>query len=283
MPQADSLLKQAKALLSDVETPALDARLLLQHVTGQSHTDLVAEPDLQISETHAEEFLALVKRRLLNEPVTRILGRREFYGRDFIVTPDVLDPRADTEVLIETALALMPEGEPLHILDLGTGSGIIAVTLLAERKAASGAAVDVSEAALAIARRNAEALNIFERLTFINSSWFDGVTGTFDAILSNPPYIEASTISRLEEDVRNYDPHLALDGGADGLACYRAIALGASEHLKQDGFVALEIGAGQASDVEAICATNHLHLVSQHLDLGGHIRCLVFRRSPQSV
>jgi release factor glutamine methyltransferase len=283
MPQADSLLKQAKALLSDVETPTLDARLLLQHVTGLSHTALVADPGVFVSDAQAQAFQALIKRRVLNEPVTRILGRREFYGRDFMVTPDVLDPRGDTEVLIEAALALLPNTEPLRILDLGTGSGIIAVTLLVERPSARGVAVDVSAAALAVAHRNAEAHHVSNRLQFITSSWFDGVTGRFDAILSNPPYIEAGAIAGLDEDVRNYDPHLALVGGDDGLACYRTIASQVLSHLQPDGFVAVEIGAGQAADVEAIFMEHQLLLASRHLDLGGHIRCLVFRRSPQSV
>jgi release factor glutamine methyltransferase len=283
MPKADHLLKQARLTLADVETPSLDARLLLQHVTGLSHEALIAEPQTQITNDAAKQFETLVERRKRHEPISRILRQREFYGRDFMVTPDVLDPRPDTEVLIETALALLPADKPLRLLDLGTGSGIIAITLLAERPMAEGIAVDVSETAIQVARQNAKAHKIDHRLHFITTSWFDTVTGHFDAILSNPPYIEADIVPTLEEEVRNFDPHLALIGGADGLDCYRAIASASLAHLNPNGFIAVEIGAGQETDVAAIFAANHLYINSEHRDLGGHIRCLVFRAGPTSL
>jgi release factor glutamine methyltransferase len=283
MPKADHLLKQARHDLADVETPSLDARLLLQHVTGLSHEALIAEPQTQITDDMTRQFEALVKRRKQYEPISRILGSREFYGRDFIVTPAVLDPRPDTEVLIEAALALLPQDNPVNFIDLGTGSGIIAVTLLAERPMAEGFAVDVSESAIEIAHRNAKAHNVDTRLHFITASWFDAVTGQFDAILSNPPYIEADVVPTLEEEVRNFDPHLALVGGADGLDCYRSIASAAPAHLNLNGFVAIEIGAGQENAIISIFAANHLYIVSQHRDLGGHIRCLVFRAGPDNL
>jgi release factor glutamine methyltransferase len=171
----------------------------------------------------------------------------------------------------------------LRLLDLGTGSGIIAITLLAERPSAQGVAVDLSDSAIEVARQNAIAHHVDDRLHFITASWFDAVAGHFDAILSNPPYIEAEIVPTLEEEVRNFDPHLALIGGADGLDCYRAIASAALAHLCPNGFVAVEIGAGQATDVTSIFAANHLYIVSQHRDLGGHIRCLVFRAGPKNL
>jgi release factor glutamine methyltransferase len=283
MPKADHLLKQARHKLADVETPSLDARLLLQHVMGLSHEALIAEPQIQITDEAAKQFEALVERRKRHEPISRILRLREFYGRDFIVTPDVLDPRPDTEVLIETALALLPPDKSLRLLDLGTGSGIIAITLLAERPMADAVAVDVSETAIKVARQNAKAHSVDTRLHFITSSWFDAVTGHFDAILSNPPYIEAGVVPTLEEEVRNFDPHLALIGGADGLDCYRAIASKSLSHLNPNGFVAVEIGAGQENAVTSIFAANHFYIDSQHRDLGGHIRCLVFRAGPTNL
>lgn len=283
MPKADQLLKQARRDLADVETPSLDARLLLQHVTGLSHESLIAESQTQISEDDAKQFESLVQRRKRHEPISRILGLREFYGRNFLVTPDVLDPRPDTEVLIETALARLPQDRPVSLLDLGTGSGIIAITLLAERPLAKGVAVDVSGPAIEVAQQNTKTQKLDERLHFITSSWFDRVIGHFDAILSNPPYIEADVVPTLEEEVRNFDPHLALIGGDDGLDCYRAIASKALNHLNPDGFVAVEIGAGQETEVAAIFAANHLYKDSQHRDLGGHIRCLVFRAGPKNL
>ena len=276
MPKADHLLKAARIALADVETPSRDARLLLQHVTGLSHEALIAEPQTQISDDTAQQFETLLERRKRHEPISRILGLREFYGRDFIVTPDVLDPRPDTEVLIETALARLPPDKPSRLLDLGTGSGIIAVTLLAERPLAEGVAVDLSETAIEVARQNAKAHKVDDRLQFITASWFEAVTGRFDAILSNPPYIETDIVPTLEEEVRNFDPHLALIGGYDGLDCYRAIASAACDHLKPEGFVAVEIGVGQENDIASIFAANHFYINSRHRDLGGHIRCLVF-------
>lgn len=283
MPKADHLLKAARAILTDAETPALDARLLLQHVTGFTHESLIAEPQTELPDDVTKLFETLVQRRKLHEPISRILGKREFYGREFLVTPDVLDPRPDTEVLIETALARLPQDKALRLLDLGTGSGIIAITLLAERPMSQGVAVDLSESAIQVARQNANAHNVEHRLRFITTSWFDGVSGHFDAILSNPPYIEAEIVPTLEEEVKNFDPHLALIGGADGLDCYRAIASAALDHLNPEAFVAVEIGAGQQTDVAAIFAANDFYAVSQHRDLGGHIRCLVFRASPTNL
>jgi release factor glutamine methyltransferase len=276
MPTADALLKQARADLAHVDTPALDARLLLQAATGLSHAELVADPALPLSAEAEVRFAALVARRVAHEPVSRIRGRREFYGRDFIVTPDVLDPRADTEVLIEAALALLPNDRRLRLLDLGTGSGIIAVTVLAERERSRAVAVDVSSAALLVTEQNAKAHGVDQRLQRIEGSWFDRVEGQFDAILSNPPYIEDKAVNELSRDVRDYDPHLALAAGVDGLDCYRAIAAGASARLTDKGFIAVEIGAGQEQDVAAIFGQHGLELASQHRDLGGHVRCLVF-------
>jgi release factor glutamine methyltransferase len=274
MPTVKELLATARGKLAETETPSLDARLFLQHATGLSHAELIAGDDLVVNAEVALAFEALVARRAAYEPVSRILGSREFYGRKFRVTPDVLDPRADTETIVDSCLKLKPR----RILDLGTGSGILAVTLLAEILEATGVAVDVSPPALAIARMNAETLEVADRLQFIESNWFSKVEGRFDLIVSNPPYIPAADVSTLDVEVRDHDPHLALAGGRDGLECYRAIALGAEQHLAVHGHVAVEIGAGQAGDVTAIFAGAGFKLVEQAADLGGHIRCLVFGR-----
>ncbi len=271
-----SLLAAARRRLraADVGDEALDARLLLQRATGLSHSDIVADPDREIVTEAASVFEALVRRRLAFEPVSRILGEREFYGRVFRVTPDVLDPRPDTETLIDAALPLLKPG--MRVLDLGTGSGAIIVTLLAERLEMTGVATDISAAALAVAMDNARRHGVAERLLTVAGSWFDPVVGTFDLIVSNPPYIPAADIARLEPDVRNYDPHIALAGGGDGLEAYRAIAAGARDHLTPRGLLMVEIGAGQAGEVGRIFAAEGYAARGQWQDLGGHVRVLAF-------
>lgn len=277
MPTVKQLLADARVRLSETETPSLDARLLLQHAAGLSHAELVADPDHLISADIVAQYWALIARRVAYEPVSRILGTREFYGRSFQVTPDVLDPRADTETIVEVCL----KHETKRILDLGTGSGILAITLLAERPQATAVAVDVSAAALAVARGNAEALGVAHRLHFIEGSWFSRVEGQFDLIASNPPYIPEAEVPHLDVEVRDHDPHLALAGGDDGLACYREIARGAGAHLSRGGVVVLEIGAGQAEEVTAIFEAQRFRLTGQARDLGGHVRCLAFQHAPK--
>jgi release factor glutamine methyltransferase len=258
------------------ETPQLDARLLLQAATGLSREEMILAPSRPVDPKAASAFRTFIARRVQREPVSRILGEREFYGRPFHVTPDVLDPRPDTETLIEAALALMPEAA--RVLDLGTGSGAIAVTLLAERPDASGTATDLSPRALAVALANAERNGVLARLALLEGSWFSPVTGRFDIIVSNPPYIRASDVAGLSLDVRNFDPRLALVGGEDGLDPYRAIASGGAAHLAENGHVLVEIGAGQAEDVAAIFAAQGFRQIGCRFDLGGHPRCLTFGR-----
>lgn len=272
------LLAAAAARLARAgsETPALDARLLLQAAAGLSWEEIILGPDRIVPQHGLRRFEEFLLRRARLEPVSRILGVREFHGRTFRITPDVLDPRPDTEVLTGAALALMPQGA--RLLDLGTGSGCIAVTLLAERPDATGTAVDVSPAALAVAAENALAHGVAERLQLRQGSWFGPAEGRFDVIVSNPPYIPLGEIAGLAPAVRDFDPVLALAGGPGGLDCYRAIAAGAAAHLAPGGHVLVEIGAGQAEDVTAIFSDQGFRLASRHDDLGGHVRCLAFRR-----
>ncbi len=270
------LIRQAAKQLGlrGIETAALDARLLLQFATDMRREEIVAEPDLILTPDLAARFWSFVERRCAFEPVSRILGSREFYGREFQVTPAVLDPRADTETLIAAALPLA-RGK-CRILDLGTGSGAIIATLLAERPEALGVASDVSEAALGVARVNAEAQGVSGRLTLLRADWFDGIEGQFDLIVSNPPYIASAEIAGLAVDVRDFDPLGALDGGADGLAAYRRIAAGASGHLVPKGQVLVELGAGQEADVRQLFEAAGFGFKGQAFDLGGHVRCLTF-------
>ncbi|MDE2444581.1 MAG: peptide chain release factor N(5)-glutamine methyltransferase [Alphaproteobacteria bacterium] len=271
------LLKAKRALCdADIELSALDARLLLQAASGLTHEEIIAEPDLVLSSAQIAQFDGFITRRLTHEPVSRILGSREFYGRSFHVTPAVLDPRADTETIVEQILAL-PLQRHVRVLDIGTGSGAIIITLLAERTGWSGIALDVSAAALEVASLNAKTLGVAGRISFHGGAWFGTLDERFDLIVSNPPYIPKADIAGLEEDVRHFDPMLALDGGDDGLAAYRAIAAGAAAHLTPSGWIVLEIGAGQATEVTDIFADQGLKLVGQRADLGGHVRALVFQ------
>jgi release factor glutamine methyltransferase len=275
-----ALLKQAGERLAahGIETAVLDARLLLQAASGLRHEDIVADPDLGVPPDAAARFSMFIERRSRFEPVSRILGTREFYGRCFRVTPDVLDPRADTETLIGAALGLVKGKGPLRILDLGTGSGAIAATLLAELPGATAVASDLSAAALAVAKGNAEALGVAGRASFVQANWFEGIEGKFDLIVSNPPYIPLGDIAGLAPDVREFDPPRALDGGPDGLEAYRRLANGAGGHLAAKGHIILEIGAGQENAVNELFKEQGFDRESHHFDLAGHVRCLVFAR-----
>ena len=275
--QAGPLLAWAAARLKAAgsATPELDARLLLQAATGLTREDLILEPGTAVDAARLRHFQSLLARREALEPVSRILGEREFYGRPFRVTPDTLDPRPDTESLVEAALHLMPQAA--RILDLGTGTGAIAITLLAERPACTAVAVDLSAAALRVAQDNAAALGVAGRLHLLQGSWLEPVSGRFDLIISNPPYIPAREIAGLAPDVRNFDPHLALVSGAGGLDSYRAIAAAAGPHLSPGGHVLVEIGAGQAEDVTTIFAARGWRPAGRYRDLGGHERGLAFQ------
>lgn len=275
---AAALLAAARRRLADtgIDTAALDARLLLQAAAGLSREQLIADPDVIVGPEAAARFAAHVARRLRHEPVSRILGVREFYGRDFMVAPAVLDPRPDTETLIAAALPAMPSR--CRVLDLGTGSGAIIVTLLAERTDATGVAVDISAEALRVAEANAESLGVAARLTGLRSDWFAAVRGEFDLIVSNPPYIAAGTIASLSPDVRDFDPPASLDGGDDGLDAYRRIAAGASGHLTAAGRIIVEIGEGQDGAVADFFRTAGFRLDAAQADLGQRIRVLCFAR-----
>ena len=267
-----ALLQAGRAELGQKFSAALDARLLLQAAAGLTHAELAAEPDRVLPAEEAARFHFFLARRLAHEPVSRILGRREFYGRNFTVTPDVLDPRADTETLVTLALEHCPNST--RFLDLGTGTGAIAITLCAERETFSGIAVDISAAALKVARTNAETLGVSGRIHFQQGSWYQDLSETFDLIISNPPYIRED--AELMPDVRLYDPSLALFGGADGLAAYRAIAAGAGRHLAPGGRVIVEIGQGQAAEVAGLFSAYGFRLVQQALDLAEIPRALHF-------
>lgn len=290
-------LREAFVAASVGEDAGGDARRLIAAALGTNPVDLITDP-ARIPAPHESARLgAFAARRIAREPVTRILGEREFYGRPFMVTPAVLDPRADTETLITACLELARvygwNQRPITILDIGTGSGAIICTLLAEFPQACGVAIDVSGDALAVARANAQSLGVGGRLTFERRDIFAGFPAApaagFDLVVSNPPYIASACIASLDPEVAIYDPRLALDGGGDGLDFYRAIleSWAAPPNLpaKQRALV-LELGAGQAEDVVRIAAHSGALAagtrVQKFRDLGGHERCVAVGSQPQS-
>lgn len=271
-----------------INTASLDARMLLLDGLALPHSVIVADPNLALNPEEIEQLEAMLSRRLAREPVSRILGWREFYGHRFSVTPDVLDPRADTEVLVDTALRKIGEtfgpDHPCRFLDIGTGSGCIAISLLCEKPAWSGWASDISEAALKVARKNAGAQKVLDRLKLVRGSWAAGQDGPFDLVVSNPPYISTAEMENLMPEVGNHDPELALWAGEDGLDAYREILKVARGLLSPGGMLMLEIGATQAATVMSMafdCAVvESTDAVEEVRDLAGHTRVLVFQPEP---
>ena len=258
-----------------IAAPELDARLLLCHATGLSHEAYVAALNDALAPDAAARFGASVERRLAGEPVSRIIGIREFYGRPFRIDASTLDPRPDTETLVEAALGLVDREAPLNILDLGTGSGCILITLLAELPRASGVGVDVSLGALELARANAQTVGVGDRAAFLASDWLEAVEGSFDLVVANPPYLSAADMAALSPEVRDHDPAPALDGGPDGLSAYRRIVPGLRKALRPGGFALFEIGPDQDQAVSRLLAEAGLDVgEGQHLwrDLAGRPR-----------
>jgi release factor glutamine methyltransferase len=265
-----------------LETPELDARLLLCHAAGLSHEALVAGAREALGPDAAVRLDGALARRLKREPVARITGMREFYGRRFALGPEALDPRPDTETLIEAALDVAVtknwQTKPLNLLDLGTGTGCILVTLLAELPHARGLGIDLSPDAVALAAVNARRHGVASRAHFMAANWLDATAGPFDLVLSNPPYIATGEIVSLADEVGAYDPRLALDGGADGLEAYRRIAARARHVLADDGRLLVEIGPSQGEAVTEIFAAAGLDCDQTggvRLDLAGRPRVLV--------
>jgi release factor glutamine methyltransferase len=262
-----------------VAEPAPDARRLMAHALGIAASRLTLHSHDTISAQAAVTFEAYVDARLGHQPVAQIIGRRAFYGREFVVTKDVLDPRPDTETLIERALSA-PYSK---VLDLGTGSGCILVTLLAENPAATGEGADLSAAALAVAQQNAAACGVADRAAFYRSDWLSGASGPYDLIVSNPPYIAEDEMAGLARDVREWEPHMALTPGADGLKVYRVLASDAAQFLTADGRVIVEIGAGQGADVVVLFEQALWINVGLFKDINGKDRVVCAQKSPAQV
>ena len=234
-----------------LETPVVDARLLVCYSLGLDRMGLLQEPNRALG-VKADELLATARRRLAHEPVSRIIGERSFWGRTFTVTPATLDPRHDSETVAEAALLLLKEAPlkpPVTILDLGTGTGCLLLTLLAERPEARGLGIDISPDAVVVAEANAARLGLSARARFQTGNWAAGLTEPFGLVVANPPYIRHADLAALPAEVAAYDPVLALDGGLDGLAAYRQILAGMPP-LAQRAHIVFEAGAGQSDAIE---------------------------------
>ena len=267
---AAEALRTAIPRLSEagVEGAAGDARRLLAHAMGLPPERLTLHLPDPLTDEQTEAFAAAITARLARQPVSQIVGERLFLGRSFRVTPDVLDPRPETELLVLAAL----ERPFVRMLDLGTGSGCILLSCLAGMPVATGLGVDLSDGALAVAVENAGRLDLGARAAFRVSDWFSDVTGRFDLILSNPPYIAAGEMADLSPEVRDWEPHLALSPGGDGLDAYRAIASGAGARLMAGGRLMVEIGPAQAAAVTGLFRAAGFEAIEVRRDLDGRDR-----------
>lgn len=264
-------------------TPDLDARLLMADALGCDAAGLILQAEKAAGVALVERLEARIGRRLRGEPVHRILGRRAFYDHEFALSPETLEPRPDTEILVDLCrgpieAACAARGTCL-LVDVGTGTGAIAVSLLAAYPGLVAVAVDLSFGALATARANARASGVGERFLPVASDYLAALAGPFDLVVSNPPYIPSLVIDGLTREVRDFDPRLALDGGADGLDAYRALSLQSAPRLAARGQVLVEIGKGQGDDVAELFRTGGLVLAASAADLSGTTRALRFERA----
>lgn len=253
-----------------------DARLLLAHALGIEPVDVIMRETDAVDPLGLASFEALLERRAAGEPVSRIRGWREFHGRRFAITPDVLDPRPETELLVDEGIKRLPQGG--RMIDLGVGSGCILLSVLAARPDASGLGIDLSPGAVSVARTNAATLGLGSRAQIVERSFADEQGEWFDLALSNPPYIAQAEIESLAPDVRNHDPSMALSPGDDALSAYRAILAGALGWLKPGGWIGFEVGAGQAGDVASLLHDTSLQDIAVFEDLAGIPRAVFGRR-----
>jgi release factor glutamine methyltransferase len=280
-------LRETAAILmrAGVEGGLRDARLLAAAACGLTAGQVLAQPERPLTPLELNTLTAMRRRRVQREPVSRILGRRGFMDLDLEISPATLDPRPDTEALVEAVIAILTvqgrQSDRLDLADLGTGSGAILIALLRALPLARGLGIDIEPAALAVAARNGDASGISDRVTWRQGSWLDGLDATFDLVVSNPPYIPSSEIAGLAPEVVRYDPHTALDGGPDGLDAFRKIIAAADGRIRQGGWLIFEVGAGQDRDVIKIMdpagGARDRGAISTYSDLGGHIRCVALQ------
>ncbi len=278
-------LAEASRVLREggVAEPRREAATLLAHALGCDRTFIITHPEHLIDEVRLDNFAEFVQRRVLGEPVQYIVGYQEFFGLKFLVTPAVLIPRPETELLVQEALSLTEKMKSLYICDVGTGSGCISVALTKLQPAAHVLAIDISLAAIKVAVRNAKVHNVNDRINFLISNGFDSlkVQPHFDLILSNPPYVAAAAFSGLQREVRGYEPRIALTAGVDGLAIIRRLLNESSRYLKSRGFLLLEIGFDQCEAVEGLARSKGWKIVNFQPDLQGIPRIAVLQAGSQ--
>ena len=265
---ADTALKLSH---SGIESAARDARILTAHALEVPISDLSLKINDKVSAEIIFELEKLMLRRINREPISKILGRRDFWGRTFSINKNVLDPRGDTETLIDYVI----EKPVRSVLELGTGSGVIAVTLACEWREVNVTATDISEDALVLAEINAAKFNVENKIQFVKSDWFNNVEGMYDLIISNPPYIGLIEQDKISTEVAKYDPKIALFAGYDGLDAYKSIIPKLTKFLNSDGFVVLEIGASQSKQVKNILNSSGFFDVEVVKDLSGKDRAIV--------
>lgn len=275
-----SVLAQASDRLQQagIEQSRLDARVLLEFVTGWSHAALISNHNTHLTPGIVDDYRGLIERRINHEPVHRITGSREFYGRPFTLSAETLVPRPETELLVDLAVGFLNARPGFsRVLDIGTGSGAIAISIACEVAGARVMATDISVDALASARANASRHGVLDKMGFCQADVLEGIAGTFDLIVSNPPYIPSADIAVLDLEVRDHDPIQALDGGSDGLEFYRRIISGAGERLAPNGALLLEFGIGQSEAVSTLAREGGFSMPEIFKDLAGLDRAMLAR------
>lgn len=275
---------QEKLRAQGISEASLEAKILIEWITNTNASDRILQPNLCLSFEQIAQLENAIQRRIAGEPVYRIIGAREFYGISFTLSKETLEPRSDTETLVDLVLPLLKKqsekSKKITLLDMGTGSGAIAIAILKQVPQSYAIAVDISENALKTATKNAENADVINRFTPLLSDWFDSVTGQFDLIISNPPYIPEKDIQNLAKEVRLYDPLRALIGGKDGLNFYRKLSDKAANYLKAEGYVAVEIGYSQEKEVCDLFEKNGFKCLEIRKDLNGIPRALLFIYNP---
>ena len=271
-----------KLLEAQVESPILDARLLLGFALGTPQERFYGSEDKILTKPEADNYTKIIARRCKREPVSRILGTRGFWNLTLKINLSSLDPRPDSEILIESILRAFPDkAANLKFIDFGTGTGCLLLSALYEFPNSNGVGVDISNECIKLAKENAILNGLGQRSLFIESDWGREVTDKFDVIIANPPYIQSDTIPTLDPEVKNFDPHLALNGGPDGLSCYRKLAPQFAAVLKEGGLIFLEIGYNQLESVASIMEHSGLKCLQINQDLGKRDRCLVLAHDHQ--
>jgi len=278
-------MKTIKTLLTNIkeqftaqgiENPVLDARLVMQEVLNITHEEILLNNNRVITANESKALSILVSRRLKREPISRILGKRAFWKHEFKLSDKTLDPRPDSETIIQSVISSFNKNDELNILDLGTGTGCLLLSILNEFPNSKGVGVDISSGAIDIAKENAKEIGISKKVNFIDSDWKNmELNNSFNVIISNPPYIENSEIESLEPEVKNFDPYLALAGGNDGLDSYKEIIKILPKLLKKDGKIFFEIGYNQEVPVKEMLAHNGFSVIEVTQDLAGISRCIV--------